>query len=409
MINEEEHQLPPRKRKDDSATGVTVEEMTPEQTAEAEQRWARQTADEAQAQIPLKADEIQHVNTPPTEPADQSDTPTPEQLGTASLAGMLGDLKAVKERQDAAEAAWTTLTESINRTSLFLHERLSKLEMAKPSPAAIYGAIWLIMNDVQGVGKHGRMDPKAGMGNYQFRRYDDLKRELGAACRAHGVMLQSEIVNVTSEHPFKDERKTRVQVHTRYRFTSLTDGSSVVFEALGESIDTSDKATGKAQTMALKTALDQAFMLAMEDIEDPDATRPNEDDAPPERPRREPHPTAADLAAAQRVAQEYQVGDTVTVAGQTFVKHSDGPGFPNDQPQDTTNPWDQGPPPDNRTNEQKAQAAANKLSAPGITMAEWSRISDAARQMGLYEVPVTVNGQEMALKHHLVAVGRTLA
>jgi hypothetical protein len=45
---------------------------------------------------------------------------------------------------------------------------------------------------------------------------------------------------------------------------------------------------------------------------------------------------------------------------------------------------------------------------PNVNMAVWSEVSDAARQMGLYEVLVKVNGQEMALKHHLVAVGRTL-
>jgi hypothetical protein len=265
-------------------------------------------ADEAQTvPPPMKDDEVAHVNAPPTEPPVTVEEMTPEQtaeaearwaaqatdreaLSAASVAGLLGDIKALKawaapadgptlddqlnalgRRLDAAEKSWDTV-------SAYTNDRVSQVELrtdafisnetAKP---AIYAAIWGVMNDVQGVGKHGQMDPASRAGNYRYQRYDDLKRELGAACRTHGVFLQSEILDVVNDRAFDDKRKTRVQIQMRYRFTSLVDGSAVAFESVGESIDTSDKATGKAMTMALKTALVQAFMLAAEDIEDPDA------------------------------------------------------------------------------------------------------------------------------------------
>jgi hypothetical protein len=397
-------------------------------------------ADEAQTvPPPMKDDEVAHVNAPPTEPPVTVEEMTPEQtaeaearwaaqatdreaLSAASVAGLLGDIKALKawaapadgptlddqlnalgRRLDAAEKSWDTV-------SAYTNDRVSQVELrtdafisnetAKP---AIYAAIWGVMNDVQGVGKHGQMDPASRAGNYRYQRYDDLKRELGAACRTHGVFLQSEILDVVNDRAFDDKRKTRVQIQMRYRFTSLVDGSAVAFESVGESIDTSDKATGKAMTMALKTALVQAFMLAAEDIEDPDATRPGEDDPPSAQapaPRREPHPTQADLAAAQRALQAGEGPPGVMAAAQH--------GYPDNRPKDTTDPYDQGPPLDTRTDEQKAQAAADRVMQPNVNMAVWSEVSDAARQMGLYEVLVKVNGQEMALKHHLVAVGRTL-
>jgi ERF superfamily protein len=394
--------VPPRKRAEtppadeaqaDTPPAVTVEEMTPSDSAEAEARWADQTAER-------------------------------ELLSAASMAGLLGDVKEIREHLNAMQsrlgARWEwalptdgpTLTDEINALARRIEDlagRVSDVEhgavrASAPAQPAILAAVWSVMNDVQGVGKHGQMEYGE---RYRYRKYDDLKRELGAACRTHGIMLQSQVMSVTNQHPFeKDPRKARVQVHMRYKFTSLTDGSTLVFEAVGESIDTSDKATGKAQTMALKTALDQAFMLAMEDIEDPDATRPGEDDVPREA-RQERRDAVQARREPQRPEPDHQVGDQVTVGGTAFTKHSEPPGFPNDRPRNAGDPWDGGPPPDNRTPEAKAQAAADRASQ-ATTKDAWSRISDAARGMGLYDVVVNVNGAQMALKHHLVAVARTL-
>lgn len=374
------------------AMTVTVEELTAEETADAEQRWTEQ-ADR------LRLDE----------PA--------QKLAAASLAGVLGQVKELADRLAEVERAHDVapLHEAHNiladrlaeaesswdAISTYFNDRLGTLEVASPAPKvdAIYPAIWAMMNDVQGVGKHGQMDARSGAGNYMYRKYDDLKRELGAAARAHGVMAQSTVLDVVNEHPFKDDRKTRVQVHMRYRFTSLVDGSSVAFESIGESIDVSDKASGKAMTMALKSALDQAFMLAAEDIEDPDATRPDTAEDPRYQPRtveqtRQRYDGGAPPA-------DYRVGDQVTVAGTTFTKHSDGPAIPAD-------PWDQGPPKDTRTPEEQAQAAADKLNAPGLTMDRWNKIMDHVRGLGLMDVQVTTPQGQSALKHVAVAIGRTL-
>jgi ERF superfamily protein len=410
---------------------VSVEELTAEETAAAEETWDNAhnaglagLLGEVKA-MRLELSESNHLFVTLNESvgtqfvALRNRLDAAEADAAASQHAMSDALDTLSDRAETAEKSWAQLAEAVNRISVNVYQRLEEIEAqwaatehaaptrgaANDGPPAILAAIWGVMNDVQGVGKHGQMDPASRAGNYRYQRYDDLKRELGAACRTHGVFLQSAIKNVTNERDFEDKRKTRVQVTVQYHFTSLVDGSELEFMSVGESIDTSDKATGKAMTMALKTALVQAFMLAAEDIEDPDATRPGETDQPA---RREPHPTRRDVAAAQRVEREYAVGDRVTVAGQTFVKHSEGPGFPNDGPRDASDPHDQGPPADTRTDEQKAQAAADAASAPNMTMPKWTAISDAARQLGLYEVMVTVNGQEMALKHHLVAVGRTL-
>lgn len=352
--------MPPRKRRDDAAP-----------------------ADEAQA--------IQYADAPPEEPATGPDTPS-----------------GVTERQmfvlaDRLEA----LAAGLERMGQRMTDLQRSAEVDGPAKAgapAIYQAIWDVMLEVQGVGKHGETDRKAG--GYKFRKYDDLKRELGAACRNHGVMLQSKIINVVNDRAFEDTRKTRVQVHIAYQFTSLADGSEVEFQSLGESIDTSDKATGKAMTMALKSALDQAFMLAAEDIEDPDQTRPGEDDVPRQQfsGQRVGTDNGRRRADGPRVQESRQADhDAAASRARDAVQR----GYPNEAPPGQDE-WDQGVPKDTRTPEEQAQAAADALAHPQMDMARWSAISQHAQNLGLMEVMVTVGGNELALKHHLLAVGRTL-
>lgn len=469
--------MPPRTRKTTDATEPATPPADPSGVS---------TPDEAQTEMPP--------------PPDGYATPSQDaaSLANASLAGLLGDVKALGERLDAAESARTqefgqvnaeltdaakdinhvmsvlanenkavsdsldglsarlddveagalgldgldalrhrldklgadvlnnarssaSALDTFNQQLVLTQRELSTRGAITDAPSAILGSIRGIMTDVTGVGKHGQMDPAARMGNYKYQRYDDLKRELGTAFRAHGVFLQSTTRNLTTERLGEGGRLSRVVVSVTYRFTSLLDGSELEFDSHGESIDKSDKATGKAMTMALKTALTQAFMLAAEDTEDPDASRPGEEFIDTRGPNEgrpvEPHPTQGDVTAAQQVEREYAVGDQVTVAGQTFMKHSDGPalgpsggpGYPNNAPKDPNDPHDQGAPPDTRTVQEQAQAAADAASKRDVTMARWSAISDHARQLGLYDVMVKVDGQDMALKHHLVAVGRTLA
>lgn len=333
------------------------------------------------------------------------------------------------EELTAAETAETELRWAVQRL-------VEQVMATQPQPRLnsradykaghIFGAFHAVMNDVRGVGKHGQMDPSARMGNYSYRKYDDLKRELGEACRTHGVALQSTIHNVVNEIRGNMQR---VQVLITYRFTSLEDGTEMTFDSLGESCDRGDKATGKAMTMALKTAMDQAFMLAAEDIDDPDASRPEpglvesferaQDAVAGPRDGRGPlarTPERVMREAQQRTYQEgepvppggHQVGDQREVAGMTFTKHSDGPGYPNEAPA-KADAWDTGPVQETRTPAELAQAAAAKVEEPGLTLAKWEQVAGHARTLEIMDQMVTTKtGEEMQLKRYLVALGKTL-
>lgn len=166
---------------------------------------------------------------------------------------------------------------------------------------AILGAIWRVMKDVSSVAKGGQYNE--GGTRYKFRSIDDLLRDLGAAFRDHGVFMQSEQLELHTDR----DRTTKsgipwstVRIKIRYRFTSLEDGSELIFESWGEGADTSDKATMKAHTMALKAALGQAFALPT-DEKDPDSERPEDFGEPVGRGQGfDPNQAARDRQQAER-------------------------------------------------------------------------------------------------------------
>jgi hypothetical protein len=171
-------------------------------------------------------------------------------------------------------------------------------------PPKILAAIWRVMRDVTFVAKASQY--KEGRTEYKFRSIDDLARDLGTAFRTHGVFVQSEQLDFHSDRERTTNagnKWTTVRVKICYRFTSLEDGSILAFEAWGEGADTSDKATMKAHTMALKAALGQAFLLPI-DEKDPDSQRPGDDYAPAVGGGQgyDPNEAARQRQAAQRAA-----------------------------------------------------------------------------------------------------------
>ena len=158
---------------------------------------------------------------------------------------------------------------------------------AAPQVPHILTAIKAIMEEVRGVAKAGEFKTSTAVNAkplYNFQKYDDMAAALGAAFRKQGVMIQARIVSldVTEWDKLKEgaqQRNCRVVLRKVFVFTSLVDGTHVEIEAAGEGADNSDKATGKAETAAIKNALKQAFLLSTGD-DDPDDTRPDDTGQP---------------------------------------------------------------------------------------------------------------------------------
>jgi hypothetical protein len=108
---------------------------------------------------------------------------------------------------------------------------------------------------------------------FKFRGIDDVYNALAPA------LVDAKLVIL----PFVQERTVNERVNVRgtalfsvsltvdYHFVSTVDGSRHVVRSYGEAMDSGDKATSKAMSMAYKYACFQAFCIPTEGDNDPDA------------------------------------------------------------------------------------------------------------------------------------------
>lgn len=135
-------------------------------------------------------------------------------------------------------------------------------------PPRIYAALSAVMADVGAVKKGDRNTQQ----NYSFRGVDTVVQAVYPALVRHKVTVMPNVRQY--DHGTVEVGKNRTPMgHARvvveYTFTAV-DGSAVVCSAAGEAMDSGDKATPKAMSVALRTALLQALMLPTDDP-DPDA------------------------------------------------------------------------------------------------------------------------------------------
>ena len=168
----------------------------------------------------------------------------------------------------------------------------------------IYELMPKIMAEVPSIAK----DRKNAQQGYGFRGIDDVYNALNGILAKHQVFMSAEVLKVDrEERPSKSGGiMAFVQVHVRYRFIA-PDGSWVTTDALGEGMDSGDKATPKAMSVAQKYALFQAFLIPTADPKDVENDNP--EPAPKPKPART---TAAPLTEIQRLSIAKIVDDMQT-------------------------------------------------------------------------------------------------
>lgn len=139
----------------------------------------------------------------------------------------------------------------------------------------IYTLLSKVMGDIGAVGK----DSQNVQQGYKFRGIDAMLNAAHPALVKHGVFCCPEIQSVDSQERVvtnsqgKQTNYIRVAITMRYTFWA-PDGSSVSVVTAGEGLDTSDKATNKAMSAAMKYALIQLFSIPTADMDDADRTSP---------------------------------------------------------------------------------------------------------------------------------------
>jgi hypothetical protein len=107
---------------------------------------------------------------------------------------------------------------------------------------------------------------------FKFRGIDAVVNAVGPALRDHGVIVVPDVL--ANEHGTVEVGRNRtpmghVKVHVRYSFYGPA-GDSIQCSVVAESMDSGDKATAKAMSVAFRTALLQALCLPT-DEPDPDS------------------------------------------------------------------------------------------------------------------------------------------
>jgi len=155
-------------------------------------------------------------------------------------------------------------------TSLVPFAELDEPTSDDPPMVTVFVAWARVMRDVQGVGKKGLYNAPGT--RYNFRGIDAMINAFGPACRRHGVIVVPHRVE-PSHAPArtatdKPTRETTTVVHWR---VYGPDGTHFEGASEGESLDSSDKGSAKAQSVALRAFLIAAGLVPT-DEKDPDAS-----------------------------------------------------------------------------------------------------------------------------------------
>lgn len=143
--------------------------------------------------------------------------------------------------------------------------------MSTEPAGRIYALIPKVMKDIGAIGKDRKNDQQG----YKFRGIEDMYNAANPALVAHGVFCVPQVTKYEQQDRVSKSGtpSIRVVLTVCHRFYA-DDGSFVEAVTIGEGIDTSDKASNKAMSAAMKYAMIETFSIPTEDMEDSDRTTP---------------------------------------------------------------------------------------------------------------------------------------
>lgn len=152
------------------------------------------------------------------------------------------------------------------------------------SDGKIYSAISAIISDCPAISKNQKNQQQG----FMYRGVDVVMNVFQPLLAKHRVFVVPELLD-----SFREERKTQkggnlIYTVLRMRYTFYAeDGSSVSAVVQGEGMDSADKSSNKAMSVAFKYACFQVFCIPTEEFKDPDAEIP-----PPSVPQHSTHSDA---------------------------------------------------------------------------------------------------------------------
>lgn len=175
--------------------------------------------------------------------------------------------------------------------------------------AEIYQAIIGVMADIGAIGK----DKKNAQQGFKYRGVDDVMNALQPVMVKHGLFVVPEIIDQRREERQTNRGGNLIYSVCTVRYTFYAkDGSSVQCVVVGEGMDSGDKATNKAMSIAFKYACFQVFCIPTEEMKDPDA------EVHTVAPREEPKIAAATAKANEVKKLLVKISGDKTIAQQVW-------------------------------------------------------------------------------------------
>ena len=138
--------------------------------------------------------------------------------------------------------------------------------------AKIYGLIAQAMKKVGAIGKDSMATNVSGKKMYAFRGIDAVYNALNPVMAELGLFICPEVLEQTREERKSTSGGNLIYSILKVKFTMYApDGSNVSCVVIGEGMDSGDKASNKAMSIALKYACFELFMIPTEEMSDPDA------------------------------------------------------------------------------------------------------------------------------------------
>ena len=133
---------------------------------------------------------------------------------------------------------------------------------------SIYESISKVMGEIGAVGKNTKNQQQG----FMYRGIDAVMNAINPALVKHKVFVVPEVLEQTREERTNAKGTTLIYSIIKVKYTFYAeDGTSVSAVVIGEGMDTGDKATNKAMSIAFKYACFQVFCIPTEEMVDPDA------------------------------------------------------------------------------------------------------------------------------------------
>ena len=168
--------------------------------------------------------------------------------------------------------------------------------------AQIYELIGKAMADIGAIGK----DSVNQQQKFRYRGIDAVMNALNPVLQKHGLFVIPEVLSQVREERATTNGGTLKYSILTVKYTMYApDGSSVSAVVLGEGMDSGDKASNKAMSVAFKYAMFQLFCIPTEEMVDPDSETPPDnyprkrEAAPPSQEPKKQAPAPAQGTAAK--------------------------------------------------------------------------------------------------------------